>query len=149
MLVEQFAGLTAYSRTPAKRVDVEAGKQVEDEIIILEAMTDSLDRVWWSSLRRQLECDLRQREILIRKCRSYRLTAFRAEDYFTSDCCRSTRKAGFTSDRELAAPAFEFCGGLHVAVSFKRRLTSAGSCMWAIGKPPRLPELHPAAASGL
>jgi hypothetical protein len=66
MLVEQFAGLTAYSRTPAKGVDVEAGKQVEDEIIILEVMTDSLDRVWWSSLRRQLERDLRQREILVR-----------------------------------------------------------------------------------
>ena len=66
LLVEQFGGLTAYSRAPAKGIDMEGGKPVEDEIIILEVMTDSLDRAWWSSLRVQLERDLQQLEILIR-----------------------------------------------------------------------------------
>lgn len=66
MLVKQFGGLTAYSRTPAKGLDVEDERQVEDEIIILEVMTDLLDRAWWSSLRSRLERDLQQREILIR-----------------------------------------------------------------------------------
>src|SRR3569833_2290529 len=66
LLVEQFGGLTAYSRAPAKGIDMEGGKPVEEEIIILEVMTDSLDRAWWSSLRVQLERDLQQLEILIR-----------------------------------------------------------------------------------
>jgi len=65
-LVKQFGGLTAYSRAPAKGIDVEGGKPVEDEIIILEVMTDSLDRTWWSSLRAELERDLQQQEILVR-----------------------------------------------------------------------------------
>jgi hypothetical protein len=66
MLVKQFGGVTAYSRAPAKGIDTEDGQKVEDEIIILEVMTDSLDRAWWSSLRAQLERDLQQQEILIR-----------------------------------------------------------------------------------
>jgi len=66
MLLQQFGGVTAYSRAPAKGVEVEDGKQVDDEIVILEVMTDSLDRAWWSSLRGQLERDFGQREILIR-----------------------------------------------------------------------------------
>jgi hypothetical protein len=55
--------VTAYSRAPGG--EVEDGKQVDDEIVILEVMTDSLDRAWWSSLRGQLERDFGQREILI------------------------------------------------------------------------------------
>jgi len=66
ILVKQFGGVTAYSRAPAKGIDTEDGQKVEDEIIILEVMTDSLDRAWWSSLRSRLERDLQQREILIR-----------------------------------------------------------------------------------
>src|SRR3569623_318044 len=73
MLVQQFGGVTAYSRAPAQGIDVEGGKKIEDEIIILEVMTDSLDRAWWSSLRGQLERDLKQREILIRVSEVQRL----------------------------------------------------------------------------
>lgn len=66
MLLQQFGGVTSYARAPAKGVEVADGKQVEDEIVILEVITDSLDHAWWSSLRGQLERDFDQREILIR-----------------------------------------------------------------------------------
>jgi len=37
-----------------------------DLIIIYEVMTGTLDRPWWSTYRKQLEKDFRQRELVIR-----------------------------------------------------------------------------------
>jgi|SRR3569623_289019 len=67
LLIQKFGGVTVYSRTPAQGAELEPGNQVvEDEIIILEVMTASLDHAWWKGLRHELECDLHQNEILIR-----------------------------------------------------------------------------------
>jgi hypothetical protein len=37
-----------------------------DEIVVLEVLTDYLDRTWWSALRTRLEARFRQETIVIR-----------------------------------------------------------------------------------
>ncbi|WP_375021575.1 hypothetical protein [Agrobacterium sp. CR_3] len=43
------------------------GRQVErDSIVVIEVMTDELERAWWADFRRALERQLSQAEIVIR-----------------------------------------------------------------------------------
>jgi len=65
-LAERFGGLTAYTRAPAEGVWAHDGKRDRDDIVVVEVMTDRLDRGWWKGLRLRLERDLRQQSILIR-----------------------------------------------------------------------------------
>ena len=65
-LVERFGGLTAYTRAPAKGSWLANGKEERDDILILEVMADEIDREWWKQLRKTLEADLQQEEIVIR-----------------------------------------------------------------------------------
>jgi hypothetical protein len=65
-LTEQFGGLTAYSRAPAKGLWAKDSAHHQDDIVILEVMTDSIDAPWWQALRRRLEEELRQEKIIIR-----------------------------------------------------------------------------------
>jgi|SRR5436190_24071365 hypothetical protein len=65
-LVERFGGLTAYSRAPAKGKWLAHGKEERDDIVILEVMADEIDREWWKHLRKKLEAELHQQEIVIR-----------------------------------------------------------------------------------
>ena len=66
-LVQQFGGLTAYTRTPASGVWQEKnGGTVHDEIIVYEVMVKILDEDWWNSYRRKLEKRFRQDELVIR-----------------------------------------------------------------------------------
>ena len=61
-----FGGLTAYTRAPAEGV-WESGTTVRrDDIIVVEVMVDSLDRVWWSAYRGDLERLFRQDQIVVR-----------------------------------------------------------------------------------
>jgi hypothetical protein len=67
-LAHRFGGLTAFTRAPAEGIwkdDAEAHPK-HDEIVVLEVMTDVLDRNWWSDYRRDLERRFRQEEIVIR-----------------------------------------------------------------------------------
>jgi hypothetical protein len=64
-LVARFGGVTA-TRTPANGVWAHRGKQVHDDIILVEVMTDALDRGWWRAFRTRLEAQLRQDTIIIR-----------------------------------------------------------------------------------
>ena len=66
-LTEQFGGITAHTRSPAKGFwkDTE-DKTVRDEIIIYEVMADELDKAWWKSCRERLEHLFLQDEIFIR-----------------------------------------------------------------------------------
>ena len=71
-LAEKFGGVTAFTRSPATGLWSDGSGQVhQDEILIFEVMTDSLDQAWWASYRNQLEKRLRQDELLIRvtECR--------------------------------------------------------------------------------
>ena len=64
-LVARFGGITA-TRTPAEGVWAHGGKRIRDDIILVEVMTDTLDRDWWRALRVRLEAQLRQETIVIR-----------------------------------------------------------------------------------
>ena len=65
-LIEQFGGLTAYSRSPAKGTWVNAERQELDDVIVVEVMAKTLDRPWWQALRQRLEAEMGQAEIVVR-----------------------------------------------------------------------------------
>ena len=67
LLTERFGGATAFTRSPAVGTWVDPEGDVEkDDIVTVEVLCDSLDRVWWKSFARSLESDFDQDEILIR-----------------------------------------------------------------------------------
>jgi|SRR5687768_3531198 len=66
-LADRFGGVTAYTRAPARGVwKDEMGGTTRDDIVIFEVMTDDLDRVWWSSFRKELERRFRQESVIVR-----------------------------------------------------------------------------------
>jgi hypothetical protein len=66
-LTERFGGLTAYSRAPARGVwQSDTGGTSQDEIVVYEVMTESLDEAWWHSYREELERRFRQDEMIVR-----------------------------------------------------------------------------------
>lgn len=66
-LTARFGGVTAYTRAPAAGLWEEpSGEKTRDDIVIYEVMADSLEHDWWSQLRRRLEAQFRQQELVIR-----------------------------------------------------------------------------------
>jgi hypothetical protein len=65
-LADKFGGVTFFTRAPAQGVSDEGGRQVRDDIIVVEVMADDLDTEWWGVYRRTLEQQFRQDEVLIR-----------------------------------------------------------------------------------
>ena len=65
-LTENFGGVTAYSRAPAKGFWKDEGKVHKDDIVVFEVMAEKLDKQWWQGYRQVLEARFRQEEILIR-----------------------------------------------------------------------------------
>ena len=65
-LSRRFGGITAFTRAPAHAISQAEGEIVHDDIVVFEVMTDTLDRPWWDSYRRQLEQSFSQDEIVIR-----------------------------------------------------------------------------------
>ena len=65
-LTRQFGGMTAFSRSPAEGVWENGSGKVHDEIVIIEVMVKTLDRIWWRHYRGTLEQRFEQEEILIR-----------------------------------------------------------------------------------
>lgn len=72
-LVEKFGGLTAFSRSPAEGLWEEGGERSRDEVIVIEVMSDYLDRDWWRRFRERLERDFRQKEVVVRARQAERL----------------------------------------------------------------------------
>jgi len=67
VLTERFGGVTAYTRAPAEgRWQDDGGRARHDEIVVLDTMVETLDRVWWSAYREQLEKAFRQDKIILR-----------------------------------------------------------------------------------
>jgi hypothetical protein len=66
-LTEKFGGITAHTRSPAKGAWKTKGKTQEDDILILEVMSEKRFTSWWISYRRTLEARFKQREVLIRR----------------------------------------------------------------------------------
>jgi hypothetical protein len=66
-LVSRFGGLTAYQRAPAQGIwKTEDGHTTRDEVVILEVMTQTLDRDWWGRYRQTLEARFRQDAVVAR-----------------------------------------------------------------------------------
>ena len=65
-LTERFGGLTAFTRAPAEGAWKDAGETQHDDIIVLEVMTEAVDRAWWSDYRQVLEHRFAQESIIFR-----------------------------------------------------------------------------------
>ena len=66
-LTDQFGGVTAYTRAPAEGFWEDAeGCTHRDDVVIVEAMTDMLDRQWWSDYAAELGKRFAQEEMVVR-----------------------------------------------------------------------------------
>jgi hypothetical protein len=66
-MTRRFGGVTAFLRAPAEGFWKDAQGAIErDDVVIIEVMTEHLDREWWASYRRAIEQELGQAEIVIR-----------------------------------------------------------------------------------
>jgi hypothetical protein len=65
-LGERFGGATSFTRAPGEGVWNERGEEDRDDIAVIEVMTDELDQAYWSGLKRRLEHELQQDEVLAR-----------------------------------------------------------------------------------
>lgn len=67
-LLERFGGLTAFVQSPALGLwtDAQSGTTARDDMILVEVMADTVDRVWWAGYRTRLEHRFRQDEIVVR-----------------------------------------------------------------------------------
>lgn len=66
LFTDKFGGLTAFVRSPGEGVWDDAGAVHCDDVVVLEVMTEELDRNWWRELRLGLEDRLHQKEIVMR-----------------------------------------------------------------------------------
>jgi hypothetical protein len=65
-LTHAFGGLTAFTRAPAEGLWDAGGAVKRDDIIVIEVMTDMLDRSWWREYKIELERLFEQDEMIIR-----------------------------------------------------------------------------------
>lgn len=65
-LAEQFGGVTAYQRAPARGAWKDEGEVSYDDVIVFEVMVEQLDREWWAAYRSELERQFAQEEVLAR-----------------------------------------------------------------------------------
>ena len=72
-LTDKFGGVTGFMRAPAEGKWRDGGGTAHDDIVVLEVMTDALDRPWWSRLRLRLMKEFRQEDIVIRSSQIERL----------------------------------------------------------------------------
>ena len=65
-LTRSFGGVTSFLRSPAEGRWHDGNSTEHDEIVVVEVMTDTIDRDWWRELRENLETQFDQDELLIR-----------------------------------------------------------------------------------
>ncbi|ANL44540.1 hypothetical protein [Rhizobium phaseoli] len=72
-LTETFGGVTMHVNAPAEGLWKNEGDVDWDRIVVVEVMTNNLDRKWWAAFRKELELALEQEEIVIRASEVERL----------------------------------------------------------------------------
>jgi hypothetical protein len=73
-LTDEFGGVTAYVRAPAKGTwKDDDGSVARDDVVVYEVMVDSLDRDRWASLRERLRQQFEQEELVVRALSAERL----------------------------------------------------------------------------
>ncbi len=66
-LTQRFGGLTAYTRAPAEGLWKEGeGAARRDDVVVVEVMSEALDRGWWRAYRSSLEERFRQEVVVVR-----------------------------------------------------------------------------------
>jgi hypothetical protein len=66
-LAERFSGLTAYSRSPAKGWwTAPDGHTEQDDVVMVEVVTDTFDRSWWRRYAATLAARFDQESIHVR-----------------------------------------------------------------------------------
>jgi hypothetical protein len=65
-LTDKFGGATSFMRSPGKGLWQSGGETESDTIAVIEVMADGIDPDYWRSLRKRLERELSQEEIVIR-----------------------------------------------------------------------------------
>ena len=66
-LTDRFGGVTAYARAPAEGFWEDAdGHTHRDDVVVVEVMSDVLDREWWRSYGRELAGRFQQEEMVVR-----------------------------------------------------------------------------------
>ena len=66
-LADKFDGLTAYLRSPAKGIwTAPDGHTAEDEVVMVEVVTDRFDRAWWGTYAATLAHRFRQETVHVR-----------------------------------------------------------------------------------
>ena len=65
-LTDKFGGATSFLRAPGTGLWQSGGGTEKDSIAVVEVMAEELDGLYWQSLRRMLERELYQEEIVIR-----------------------------------------------------------------------------------
>ena len=72
-LTSRFGGVTLHLNSPAEGLWENNGDLERDRIVVIEVMTDGLDRSWWAQYRQELERRFLQEEIAIRAVQFIRL----------------------------------------------------------------------------
>jgi hypothetical protein len=65
-LTREFGGATSFLRASGQGLWRDGSATERDNIAVVEVMTEHLDKEFWRSLRKRLEAELRQEEIIIR-----------------------------------------------------------------------------------
>ena len=66
-LADRFDGLTAYLRSPAQGLwTAPDGRTEEDDVVMVEIVTETFDRAWWSSYAATLAARFDQESIHVR-----------------------------------------------------------------------------------
>jgi hypothetical protein len=65
-LTEKFGGATSFTRSPAEGRWKSGQSTERDDIAVIEVMAKTVEREWWAELRRRLEHDFDQDEVIIR-----------------------------------------------------------------------------------
>lgn len=65
-LTQRFGGVTLHANIPAEGLWKDDQEVERDRIVVVEVMTEDIDRAWWSQYRSRLEGILHQEELVIR-----------------------------------------------------------------------------------
>jgi hypothetical protein len=66
-LADRFTGVTAYVRSPAKGLWTAPDGQIEqDDVVMVEVVTDTFDRAWWRAYATTLAARFSQERIHLR-----------------------------------------------------------------------------------
>lgn len=72
-LTDRFGGVTVHANRQAEGLRNDGDDTERDRIVIVEVMTEELNRLWWADYRTRLEKQLSQEEIVVRATNIERL----------------------------------------------------------------------------